>query len=140
MRLDLLSDSNWEAKIAHAIRPLSLKSYFEGRCYGSGLAGLAIVLMSRDPAHAFRRRVRFERQTRILYTDVMLDLAEMRRPGHVERRALIARRLFEDIPPTIAKYRLPDFDLNEFSKDFRAIVEKQLLGPDSTQYDHLCLP
>ena len=140
MRVDLLADSNWEAKIAHATRPLMLKTYFEDRHYGSGITGLAIVLMSRDPELAFRRRVRFERRTRVLYTDVMLDLSEMRRPGHAKRRELIARRLLEDIPPTISKYRLADFDVSAFTKDFKEVVEQQMLGPDAGRFDHLCLP
>ena len=139
MRVSIVSDTHWESKVAHATRNLSLVPFFAERDYGSDLSSLAVCLMCRDPELKFRRRIRLDRKTRTLYSDIMLDLPEMRTLGHAGRRSVIAQRLVADIPPTIAKYRLPDFDLPEFTRDFTHIIEEQLLGAESSRYDHLCL-
>jgi len=140
MRVSILSDAHWESKVEHATRTLSVASYFAERDYGAGLSCLSVILMCRDPALQFRRRVRLDRKSRTLHSDILLNLAEMRALGHAGRRRIIAERLLTDVPPTIAKYRLPDFDLPRFTHDFRFIIEQQLLGAESLRYDHLCLP
>ena len=140
MRVNILSDADWEAKIDHATKPLSLKAFFDERDYGPDITSLSVILMCRDPKLNFRRRVRLNRKTNTLYSDIMLDLPEMREFGHAGRRGLIAQRLIVEIPPTIAKYCLPDFDLPTFTHDFRSIIEEQLLGDEAARYDHLCLP
>ena|SRR6266511_387392 len=140
MRVSILSDAHWKAKIEHATRTLALDAFFDDRDYGPGLTSPVVILMCRDPDLKFRRRVRLDHKTRTLYSDIMLDLPEMRSVGHARRRSVIAQRLVTEIPPTIAKYRLPDFDLSLFTRDFQHIIEEQLLGPDSSRYDHLCLP
>jgi len=140
MRVNVLSDAHWEAKVEHATRTLSLNTFFAERDYGPGLTSLVVILMCRDPELKFKRRVRVDRKTRTLYLDIMLDLPEMRTLGHAGRRNVIAQRLVTEIPPTIAKYRLPDFDLPRFAQDLQQIIEEQLLGAESSRYDHLCLP
>jgi hypothetical protein len=139
MRVSILSDTHWEAKVEHATRTLSLDNFFAERDYGPNLTSLVVVLMCRDPELKFKRRVRLNRKTHTLYSDIMLDLPEMRSLGHAGRRSIIAQRLVAEIPPTIAKYRLRDFDLPRFIHDFQDIIEEQLLGAESSRYDHLCL-
>ncbi len=138
MDVFITSDSNWEAKIAHATRTLSLRPFFAERDYGPGLSALSIILMCRDPSLQFRRRLRLDRKKRDLHSDIMLDLPTMQTAGHAGRRSIIAERLLADIPPAIAKYRLPDFDLPRFTHDFQHIIEEQLLGAESSRFDHLC--
>ncbi len=139
MRVSILSDANWEAKIPHATRPLSLNTFFDERDYGSGLSELCIILMCRDPDLKFRRRVRLDHKKLVLHTDIMLNFPEMRSAGHAGRRGIIARRLVVEIRPTLGKYCLPDFDLPRFTRDFQQIIEDQLLGPEAARFDHLCL-
>jgi hypothetical protein len=139
MKVFITSDANWEAKITHATRTLSLRPFFAERDYGPGLSGLSIILMCRDPALQFRRRVRLDHKKRLLHSDIMLDLPTMQALDHAGRRSIIAERLLADIPPTIAKYHLPDFDLATFTHDFRHVIEEQLLGAESSRFDHLCL-
>jgi hypothetical protein len=139
MRVSILSDTHWEAKIEHATRTLSLNAFFAERDYGPGLTSLVVILMCRDPELEFKRRVRLDRKTRTLYSDIMLALPAMRSIGHAGRRSVIAQRLVAEISPTIAEYRLPDFDLPRFNYDFQHIIEEQLLGAESSRYDHLCL-
>lgn len=137
MRVSILSGTHWEAKVDHATWTLSLNAFFAARDYGPQLTSLVVILMCRDPELNFRRRVRLDRKTSTLYLDIMLDLSEMRSLGHAGRRS--AQRLTAEIPPTIAKYRLPDFDLPTFTHDFRNIIEEQLLGGESSRYGHLRL-
>jgi hypothetical protein len=139
MDVFITSDSNWEAKIEHATRTLSLDAFFAERDYGPGQPSLSIVLMCRDPSLRFRRRLRLVHKKRRLYSDIMLDLPTMQTAGHAARRGSIAERLLQDIPPAIAKYRFSNFDLPAFSSDFKLTIQEQLLGADSSRYDHLCL-
>jgi hypothetical protein len=140
MRVNILSDTDAKAKVDQVTWLLSPHTFFAGRDYGPGLSGLAIILMCRTPDLLFRRRVRMDRKERCLYTDVMLHFPSMKAFGHQGRRLIVLSRLLTDIPPTIAKYRLPDFDLAAFTNDFTHMLEEQLLGPESFRRDHLCLP
>jgi hypothetical protein len=140
MKVRVLYDANWEAKIDHALRVLSLPDYFDQRDYGSGVAGVVIVLMCRDPELHHRQRIRFERSTRTLYLDVMLELSEMTRLEHVGRRRVIADRLLAELIRTFTARKFEEFDSATFMSDLRLAIQQQLLGSDADRFDHLCKP
>ncbi len=140
MKVRVLSDANWEAKINHATRTLSLPSYFEQLNYGAGLASLVVVLMCRNPELHHRQRIRFERSTRTLYLDVMFDLSEMTRLDHAGRRKVIAERVLAEVARILAARKLAEFDTAAFASDLRIALHEQLLGPDADRFDHLCKP
>lgn len=94
--------------------------HFASLDYGPGLAGIIIGLMCRDPRHNFRRRVSLRKKDKTLDMDIMLHLPEYVPLEPEERRQRVIRRLIAEVPETIAKYKLKDFDLARFTADWTA--------------------
>ncbi|MGD0812352.1 MAG: hypothetical protein ABSA83_02000 [Verrucomicrobiota bacterium] len=138
MRISILADSNWEAKVAHAKRPLCIREVFEERDYGSSIQEIIIVLNCRSPELGHKQRVRFSPGKAQLSMDVMLPLDLMVRSTHSERRALIARQLCHDVRIVLSKYSFASFDVDGFFRDFKGLIEEDLLGADADQFDLLC--
>src|SRR4051812_38655608 len=82
MNITVTCDSNWETKVGHAIRKLTLHEYFERRTFGASITGICIVINARDSDLGFRQRVRYEKSEKVLYFDTMLDCVEMARASH----------------------------------------------------------
>jgi len=59
MNILVTADMNWESKIDHALKVLKLGRVFEGRDYGSSVAGITIIFMCRDPAVKFKQRISY---------------------------------------------------------------------------------
>jgi hypothetical protein len=140
MRLSVLSDSNWEAKIDHATKCLDLKSTFESRDYGPSLNELCIILNCRDPQLGHKQRIRLTKATKTLSIDIMLALESFTRVPHEKRRSQIADTMCNETERILRKYSLCDFDTEKFIADFRYEVTNQLLSPEAARFDHLCLP
>ena len=138
MKINVLTDSNWEAKLDYAIRPLQIREEFEVRDYGAALRTLVIVLNCRDPQLEQRQRIRLSRREAKLSMDIMLPLDVMARSTHAERRTLIANRLCDEVARVLGKYRLKSFDAEGFLIDFKSSVERSMFAPDAGRFDHLC--
>ena len=138
MKISILTDSNWEAKLDHATRGLHIRQDFEDRNYGSSLQDIVIVLNCRDPSLAHKQRTRFSRSKAQLSLDVMLPLDAMARSSHVQRRLLLAKTLYEETANVLRKYSFESFDVDRFLRDFKESLDTGLLGPDADRYDHLC--
>jgi hypothetical protein len=138
MKIGVRADSNWEAKVDHALRPLQTREEFEGRDYGAALRGLVIVINCRDPDLGHKERICLSRQKAELSMDIMLPLDVMARSTHAERRSLIAKSLGDEVARVVGKYRLESFDAERFLRDSRSSVERSILGPDAGRFDHLC--
>lgn len=136
----ITSDANWEAKISHAIRCLDVRDYFQSRCYGSSVSAISIVLMCRDPDLNFRQRIAYTKADKVLGFDVMLSLEDFVGVSHSRRREIIAQSLCSETTRIVRKYKFDDFETERFLSDFTSRVNEQLLGDDSSRYDHLCLP
>ncbi len=120
MRLSFLCDANWESRVDHVLGEMErhgITESFSLRDYGAGLMGITVVFMCRDPELKFRRRVRFSRQERKIYMDIMLNLEQMRSAVEDERERIIADRLAEELPAILGKYTIPDFDSTRFTAD-----------------------
>jgi hypothetical protein len=139
MKVSVTSDSSWEAKVDHAMRPLDFESVFEEKDYGSDLAHLGIVVICRSPDLGFKQRVRYNAKDRVLYLDVMLDLRQFVLASHAERRCVLAEALMADVPRVIEKRKFKEFDLIRFKADFLHAVKEQLLGVDAARFDSLVL-
>ncbi len=140
MHFFLTGDYNWESKVDHAIRNLALKDFFRNRNYGEDISGgISVVLMCRDPALGFKQRIRFSKKNQALSMDVMLDLPFFVSATHSQRREEVARKLIAEVPRVIGKYKFKNFNLASFSGDLEETVSEQLLGPDASRHDHLCL-
>ena len=138
MKINVLADANWEAKLDHANRPLQIRQDFEGRDYGVSLREIVIVLNSRDPNLRHKQRIRFSRTAARLTMDVMLPLDVMARSSHSQRRSLVAQELCNEVSRVLRKYRFESFDTEAFLQDFSRKVETDMLGPDSARFDYLC--
>jgi hypothetical protein len=98
----------------------TMEDFFRPKSYGEGLSALFGVLMCRQPDIKFKRRLRFLRDERVIYFDVMLDYDEMKRLSHVERKRHILDRFLQEIPAFLRKYRISDFDVDRFEADLAA--------------------
>src|SRR5205807_1477689 len=94
MLLRITGDVNAESGAAETVYEISgpTEDYFAPRDYGTGLHGVVVVLMCRNPALNFKRRIRFVRKDKELYMDVMLDLKQMSQATRGLRRRIIAER------------------------------------------------
>jgi len=121
MRVSVTGDSNEESGVSAVIYDLAgpIDNHFWSKDYGSGLVGVGVVLMCRDPHLNFKRRVRFDRKDRWVDLDIMLDLEEMKQLGHETRKAVIVARIVEEVPAVLRKYGIPEFDEPRFSDDLK---------------------
>jgi hypothetical protein len=102
------------------------RRHFVSKDYGVGLRGVGVVLMCRDPQLNFRRRLRFARKERIVYTDIMLKLEQMRHADYERRKRIVIERLLEEIPPVLRKYAILDFDEDRFAEDLKSWLTEQM--------------
>lgn len=139
MRVSILSDSNWEAKIDHATRRLDERRHFEALSFGTGVTGIAIILNARDPHLGHRRRERFSKAEKCLRFDVMLDLDQLIVSTHQQRRDIICKACLADLSSTLERRGFSDFDSKGFFSEFESMMRKALQGPDAAEFDHLSL-
>ncbi len=126
MFVRITSDANEESGVGEVVDEISgpTRKHFALKEYGAGLHGIGVVLMCRDPELNFKRRLRFSKKDKKLYMDVMLDLEEMSQSSHERRKQIILERLAEEIPATLSKYSIRDFDGVRFVKDLRAWLKE----------------
>src|SRR2546429_273707 len=112
MLLRITGDINAESGVAEVLYEISgpTEDFFTARDYGDGLRGVGVVLMCRNPALNFKRRIRLAGKDKTLYMDVMLELKEMSQATPGLRRRIISERLVEEIPAVVHKYSIRDFD------------------------------
>jgi hypothetical protein len=127
MNFFLTSDANTESGLGEILFGVNtaLDKYFADRFYDDTGIAIAIVLMCRDPALHFKKRVRFSKKDKCLYMDIMLDLDVMTSMNAVERKLTVADRLLTEVPQVISKYNFKNFDLPRLSSDLRVWFEKQ---------------
>jgi hypothetical protein len=125
MRFMIVGDINSESGVGQVIDEVCgpTLDYFRPKEYGSGLLGLGIVLMCRNPRLNFKRRIRFSKRESTLDIDIMLDLGQMQSADHETRRRIVLERLSEEVPAVVSKYHFKDFDERQFVRDLRAWTE-----------------
>jgi hypothetical protein len=121
MFLRISSDANEESEVGRVLADISgaTRRHFLAKDYGIGLLGVVVVLMCRNPALNFKRRVRFSKREKMIFMDVMLDLNEMRRAQHEGRKRAITERLADEVPTVIHGYSIGDFDEPRFAEDLK---------------------
>ncbi len=130
MNFKILYDADWEAKLDKVLSNFSdkgFKLYFEKKEYGSSLDEIVVILMCRNPDYNFNQRIRFSKKEKTLYLDIMLNLNQFKELEQTERNRLVSQRLFRELPPIIAKYKLESFDLEKFEKDLQKWLKKYSL-------------
>jgi hypothetical protein len=121
MRVFVTCDIDAETKVdsvVYEILNAGLAPYFEQREYGGDFRGIVVVLMCRDPAIEFKRRVRYSKKDKLIYMDILLDYQFMVSSDQIERRRAIAKQLLNEIPAVLSKYEIVGFDRNSFVVDF----------------------
>jgi hypothetical protein len=56
--------------------------------------------------------------------DIMLDFAMMKAATATERKCELVRRLFDEVPQVLSKYKIADFNKDAFVTDFRAWIKE----------------
>lgn len=138
MKLNLLSDTNWESKVDHAIKVVDTVVMAD-MDYGPALSALIIVLNCQEPELGHKQRVRLTKVTNSLYVDVMLDLRFFVRATHAERRREIFEQVISQVREVLEKRRLKGFDFERFLADLDKFLDDQLNGANSTRLDDFCL-
>ena len=126
MHLQITSDANEESGVGSVIDEMSgpTKKHFISKEYGKGLDGIVIVLMCRNPDLDFKQRIRFSKKEKMLYMDLMLDLAQMIQITDKERNQAVIDIIAAQAPEVIQKYSIPDFDAIRFVEDLRSWLKE----------------
>jgi len=128
MKFDITCDASIESglnDLLNALYGANFDSYFAEKYYDDSGIDIFIVLMCRDSQWNFKQRIRFSKKENCLYTDIMLDLEQMKGADAVTRKRIIAEKLVNEVPQIVAKYKFKDFDLKRFSFDLRSWFEQQ---------------
>jgi hypothetical protein len=75
--------------------------------------------MCQDPALNLKRRLRHSKKESKIYMDIMLDLPAMRNATSDSRKQEVAQRIFDEVPEVLGRFKIPDFDREEFVADLR---------------------
>lgn len=118
---DIAQETNVD-KVVSDIEDLGLRDYFQEKDYGAGLRSFGVVLMCRNPDLIFKRRIRHARKESAFYMDIMLDYRAMVAASHRGRQREIAKRLFDEVPAVLAKYKIVDFDRELFVSDLQSWI------------------
>lgn len=123
MRFDIISDTNYEAKIDQVTDTFparELEDWLHFKNYGSDLVDIGIVLMCRNPEYNFKQRIRMDRKDKILYIDLMLNYYYFTSNITQEDRInAVAKKIIEEVPPIVKKYKFKDFDTDLFISDLK---------------------
>jgi len=123
-------DVNWETKVDKTrdaiIDITGYEAFFKKRSYGNSIFGICVVLMCRNPSLNFKQRIRYLKEKRQIYFDIMLDYDVFVHAEQNDRNTLAARKLIEEIPLIIAKYKFEDFDLKKFQTDLTKCLRSLL--------------
>lgn len=127
MNLGITSDSFVTTMTGSAVDAVRSHGYETALCtgdYGHGLAKIFIVATCRsaDDATRFKRRIRLDHKRLTLYVDVFLDYHLMVQGPDERRIDHLVRKLYNEIPPIVEKYKLKNFDTQRFVTDFRAFL------------------
>ena len=126
MRINILCDADWEAKIDKVLdnfSNLGYRRFFEERSYGCSLEGVTIVLMCQDPKLNLKQRIKHSIKEKKIYLDIMLDLLQMKSIDQQQRNKIVADKIINEVSPIIAKYKFNDFDLVKFKEDLKKIFD-----------------
>lgn len=124
MRINILCDADWEAKIDKILGDLSnlgYRQFFKERSYGNSLEGVTIVLMCQDSSLNLKQRVRYSKKENKIYIDIMLDLIQMKIINQQQKNKIVANKITKEIPLILAKYKFEFFELEKFKQDLNVV-------------------
>ena len=95
------------------------RKHFLTKEYGTKVNGIVVVLMCQDPKLNLNKRVKFDKNKKTLYTDIMLALPEMQSATPEGREKVIYEQIVTEVPELVKKYKFQDFDEPKFSEDLK---------------------
>jgi hypothetical protein len=127
MHFRITGDIEAESGLGQIITSLSgpTRQHFLTRDYGIGLLGIGVVLVCQDPNLNLKQRIRFSRKEKQFYLDIMLDLEQMQKSPPKVRTIIVLRRIAEDVPAILTRYKVKAFDEMRFGNDLREWLNAQ---------------
>lgn len=110
-----------------------LDDYFIPKSYGNDLNKIFIVSRCLKKENEYKPSIRLRKSDSTLLIDIMFDLKSMIKATKRERREIFIKKINEELPPIIKKYKFKDFDLERFMADFNTYV-KEIEFLTSTNY------
>lgn len=93
------------------------KKWFESREYSADLKGITIVLMCQPDKLNLKKRVKYSKVDKKLYSDILLSLKEFKKKSHSERKSIIKQSLIDEISFLIEKHKIPDLRKEDLKQD-----------------------
>lgn len=81
--------------------------------------------MCRNPELNFKQRIRYTKKDQNLSFDLMLDYNQFVVMTPDQRVSEMCKRLLEEMPPIVKKYKFPDFDLDKFMDNLTSWFNEQ---------------
>ena len=125
MFLRITADNNEETGVGDIVIKVSgpVRKFFENKNYGSSVSAIGVVLMCRDPKLDFTQRIRFAKEDKTLYADIMLNYESMVSADEKMRFKLVQKKIVNELPQIVEKYKFEDFNLEVFTKDLVVALE-----------------
>jgi hypothetical protein len=121
MHFRITGDTDIKSGIGPIIDRVSgpTRKHFQSNEYGTELGGIVVVLMCQDPKLNLKKRVKLDKNKKILYIDIMLNLPEMESATPQAREKVVYDQIVTEVPELVRKYKFKDFDESKFSKDLK---------------------
>ena len=134
MKCDIVGESDHGAGLSNVLYWLSRAEQWEAfaKEYGEGLGELVIDVICSKLLDGVKPRIRHAKKTRCLSMDIMLGYDDFVRLTAEEKKERVLKRLLEDVPPIVRKYKFSDFDTELFLTDFN----KYYSGPSRRAAAH----
>jgi hypothetical protein len=126
MRFSILTDADVETglhDIGDEMNRPPMDGFFTNRFYDDTGLKITIILMGRDPRWNFKQRIRFSKKENKLYIDLIFDWNTIVCADDRTRKTIVAEKFVTEVPHTVAKYKLNNFDLPRFAQDLREWFE-----------------
>ena len=130
IRFLITGDSNIETGVGEASRTMTGRDFYkfiEKQDYGASLKGVCVIFMCRVPELNFKQRIRHSKKDQKLYFDLMLDYNQFIAMSNEQRVSEMCKKLLEEMPPIVRKYKFPDFDLDKFMDNLKSWFHEQAL-------------
>lgn len=117
IRFLITGDANIETGVGEATLLMTGSDFYkfiENQDYGLSLKGLCVIFMCRVPELNFKQRIKYSKKDQKLYFDLMLDYNQFVSITPEQRISEMCKKLLEEMPPIVKKYKFPDFDLDKF--------------------------
>jgi len=101
-----------------------LDDYFIPKKYGHSLNKIFIVSRCLKKENEYKPSTRLRKADLVLLIDLMFELPTMEQATQKERREIFIKKMNEELPPIIKKYKFKDFDLDRFMEDFNIYVDE----------------